>query len=391
MKYFSMPADFKKETINLYDQLNQKYTDSKVIETYGNITIGNHFESGRSVNMLPEIDLEGLADFVHYSQQKNIGFNYTLNAPTLQNREFTEEGVLEIYRFLSKIYHAGIHSLTIALPSLIKIIKTTGLDFKIKTSTLCQVTNAAKALAYKKMGVERIVIDESINRDFQEIKRIRQVSGENLELIVNSICHKNCIYRVYHYNQIAIDSVREAGRVSADYYSHRCILQRYDNISNILRLSWIRPEDIKYYTDIGIQYFKLQGRHTVKKGNPARAVECYFKESFDGSLMELLDLFNPTSSFQVYIDNKKLDGFLKPFVETQGFCKNTCSTCGYCDRYARECINYPQAAEVIKLANDYYDEFDKLDKIIHSVVEYEKSNKKQTATHIKHDESEFSF
>ncbi|MFW9880349.1 MAG: hypothetical protein ACFFG0_45330, partial [Candidatus Thorarchaeota archaeon] len=56
MKSFSVPADFKKETIDKYEKLNNSYKDSKVVETYGNITIKNLFESGRSVAELPKVD-----------------------------------------------------------------------------------------------------------------------------------------------------------------------------------------------------------------------------------------------------------------------------------------------------------------------------------------------
>ena len=41
MKYFGVPADFKKETIEKYDKLNKEYSASRVIETYGNITLEN--------------------------------------------------------------------------------------------------------------------------------------------------------------------------------------------------------------------------------------------------------------------------------------------------------------------------------------------------------------
>jgi hypothetical protein len=32
-----MPADFKTETIDEYNKLNQEYTDSKIFETYGQL------------------------------------------------------------------------------------------------------------------------------------------------------------------------------------------------------------------------------------------------------------------------------------------------------------------------------------------------------------------
>jgi collagenase-like PrtC family protease len=369
MKNFSVPADFKKETIDGYDRLNSAYKDSRVIETYGNITKGKFFESGRSVELLPGVDLTALQEYVEYSKQRNIGFNYTLNASHMQNKEFTRKGMLEIVNFLGKLYKAGIRSLIISLPSLLELVRSSGYDFEIKTSVICQVVNPNKALIYKKLGVRRIVIDESLNRDFSTLKRIRNAIGaEKIELIVNSICHKDCTHRMFHYNQISGDSVGVPGEASLNYYTHRCLLRRLENRGNLLKLTWIRPEDMGYYTGIGIEYFKLQGRHLVFDGDPVRAVGHYFKGSYEGDLFELLDLFNPTSEFRVFIDNRCLEGFIKPFYEKENFCKNDCPRCNYCESFASRCIGAKEAAEVRESAAQFYGEFDGFNKLTGSLT-----------------------
>lgn len=358
MKYFSVPADFETTTVDKYDSLNKRYEDSKVLETYGQITVRNSFESGRSADLLPRVDFGRLAGYVEYSGRKNIGFNYTLNAPHMGNREFTGEGAQKIYDFLGSLHKAGVASVTVTLPSLIELVKASGFGFEIKASTLCQITNPNKAMNFKKLGVDRIVLEESINRDFETLKQIRQAFGDKVEIIANAVCYKDCIYRTFHYNQMSADSVRVTNEASTQYYSHRCIQKRYEDMGNIMRLSWVRPEDIKYYSEVGIRYFKLQGRQAVIRGNPLLAVESYFKESYNGNLMDLLDMFSPTSSFKVYVDNKKLDGFIKPFAEKEGFCRRNCSVCGYCGKYAEKCIDLKEARKIIELAEPFYNEYD---------------------------------
>ncbi len=81
-------------------------------------------------------------------------------------------------------------------------------------------------------------------------------------------------------------------------------MKRCESPANLLRMAWIRPEDLKYYTAIGIHYFKIQGRQAALKGDIVKTVQCYMEQSFEGNLMELLDAFSPTNSFQVFIDNK---------------------------------------------------------------------------------------
>lgn len=371
MKYFNIPADFKTETIDRYDELAQKYTDSKVVETYGQITLGNRIGSGRAYDLIPKIDINELERYIAYSKKKNIGFNYTLNTTCMGNKEFSKEGVREIIEFLDELHEAGVRSLTVTLPSMIEIIRLRNYDFEIKASTVCQIINANKAMSYKKMGVDKIVIDESINRDFEALKHIRNAFGEKVEVITNVICHKNCIYEMFHHNQTSHDAGINSDESSATYYSHRCMMKRCESPENIMKLAWIRPEDLKYYTEIGINYFKLQGRQAVIKGDPVKATKCYFDEAYDGNLMELLDMFSPTNSFMVFINNKELDGFIKPFYENPGFCKNDCTICNYCNSFAKKHISMENVQEVFNMANDF---FGKYDHFINIVKEIEREN-----------------
>jgi collagenase-like PrtC family protease len=367
MKYYSLPSDFRKETIDEYEKLNNSGLDSRIIETYGNITIGDLFGSGRLVRQMSKVDIHDLYEYVKYSKERNIEFDYTFNAPHLQNMEFTTEGISKLKDFLGKIYDAGIRSLTVTLPSLMELIQSTKYDFKIKASCLCQVRNANRALAYKKLGVEKIVTDESINKDFYTLKSIREAFGDKIEIIVNQICDKNCMYRMFHYNMISGDSVGSTNKASINYYEHRCVLQQLRSIDNLLKLCWVRPEDIKYYTEIGIHYFKLQGRHTfVQGGDAVRTVKAYFEENFDGNLIDLLTMFAKLTSFSVYVDNKKLDGFIKPFFEIENFCKNNCSQCRYCESFAKKCIDYDQAKEVVELAKKFYNDYDQYKKLLNT-------------------------
>ncbi|EPR13011.1 U32 family peptidase [Ruminiclostridium papyrosolvens] len=369
MKYFSVPADFKKTTIDAYERLNNSYKGSKVIETYGQITEGNLFGSGRPSDVLNKVDFNGLKDYVEYSKQKNIDFNYTLNTSCFGNRDFTKEGIHEIKCYLDKIYNAGVRSLTIAMPSLIEIVKTMGYDFSIKASAICQISNANKALAYKKMGVDRMVVDIPIHRDFQALKNIREAFGEKVEIIVNTICHKNCIYTMFHYNECSHDFDKNSQKSSVNYYPYRCILRCHEDNSNFIKTAWIRPEDLKYYSEVGINYFKIQGRQVVAVGDPVRTVESYFKESFDGNLMDLLRVFSPTNLFNIKIDNKKLEGYLKPFFDIPNFCKNNCPECNYCNSFLEKSINVDKAKVENNNAINYYTGFDEFTNSIKQVMD----------------------
>lgn len=354
MKYYCLPADFKTETIDAYDRLSQAFPDAAVLETYGNITIGNDLESGRPADILPPIDLNQLRSYIEYSAKKGIDFNYTINASYMENREFSKEGIARLNRFMKKLYEAGVRLLTVTLPSVIEVLSLLDFEFRLTGSTIYQVTNVNKATELQRMGVDRLVVDESINRNFKVLKRIRETFGEKVEVIVNSICHKDCSYRMFHYNQIAGESIDAGGGFSKTYYPHKCLLRRYENPGNFLKLTWIRPEDIKFYTQIGINYFKIQGRPRVLQGDPVRAVEAYFKEDYQGDLFQLLNLFAPVSNFSVPVDNKKLDGYIEHFQKHPDFCRSDCIACGFCENFGKKSADPEKIREVYNMAREYY-------------------------------------
>ncbi len=364
ISYYNVPADFKIETIDEYDRLNKQYENAKVRETYGQITIGNVIGSGRAYDLIPQVGFKELEEYVAYSLDKNITFNYTLNTTCMENKEFTKEGVEEILKFMHELKAIGIDSLTIAMPSLMELVKLSNLNFKIKASTVCQIINANKAMSYKKLGVDSIVIDESINRNFGQLERIRNAFGEKTEVITNVICFQDCIYEMFHHNQTSHDNGIKCSDCSSTYYSHRCMMKRCESIYNFMKLAWVRPEDIKYYNQIGIHYFKLQGRQAVLKGNPVRLVEAYMKESYDGNLVELLDVFNTTNSFVINVDNKKLDGFILPFVQNKEFCKHDCSQCSYCKTFMDSRLDTNTLQGTYDVATRFYDEYDEFKKSV---------------------------
>ena len=101
MKIFSVPADFSEETVDAYNELNQKYPDAYVGETYGQVTKDYMHMSGRATRSLPQVGIRELEKYVNYSLRKGIKFNYTLNPACFGNYEFTDEGILEIKTLLS--------------------------------------------------------------------------------------------------------------------------------------------------------------------------------------------------------------------------------------------------------------------------------------------------
>ncbi len=355
MRFFSVPADFSNKTIDRYLELHRNYPNTQVIETYGQISIGNSFESGRINQLLPQIDFDGLKRYVQYSSDHGIDFNYTFNAPYMHNSEFQEEGIKNIKKFLMKIRECGVQSLTIALPSLMELVMSMDVGFKVKASTVCQINTANKAAHYKKIGTERIVVDEMVARDFDTLEKIINVYGSKVEIIANSLCNRECVYRMFHYNQTCGYAHAPTDGTGSGFYTTRCALRVLQNYSQLMHMGWIRPEDMIWYEKCGIQYYKLQGREYVMTGDVVKAVEVYAKGEYEGNLMELLDLFSTHFRYKYYVDNKKLDGFVKGFFENRNLCRNDCEHCNYCKTFAEKSVVFDERTLLLQQSSKMFD------------------------------------
>ena len=101
MKLFSVPADFRTITVDRLAELNARHEDAAVAETFGSITRGGLFGSGRPNPLLPKIDFKQLEKYVGYAASKGIDFNYTLNASCAGNLELTGSGLHRAERFFA--------------------------------------------------------------------------------------------------------------------------------------------------------------------------------------------------------------------------------------------------------------------------------------------------
>lgn len=333
-----MPSDFKFDTIDSYVSLNEEFLNSKLVETYGQITTGKIISSGRFSNSIPPVSLNALKDYIEYSKKNGIGFSYIFNASCMGNYEFTRAGIKNIKDFVRELKSIGVDTFTVSSPALIEIILEVDQSTNVIASTICEINSVSKALFYKKLGVKRIVVDTDVNRNFKLLGNITSAFGEGVEVIVNNVCMKNCAYKMFHYNHDSHGSGPDAS-LDISYYSSRCAMQKLASPENILKLNWIRPEDIKHYNAMNITHYKIQGRPNVLTGKPVRALRSYFNEYFDGNLCELLVLFSPTI-FSSSIDNKCLEGFLNPFVSNSDFCSDFCDGCGYCSTYASKSMDF---------------------------------------------------
>jgi collagenase-like PrtC family protease len=312
--------------------------------------------------VLPQIKRADVEAYIKACHDRGLEFSYLLNAPCLGNLQYSKKGYGQLIELLEWIDRSGADAVTVGIPYLIDLVRKRFPRLKIKVSTIARVNTVRKALQYEDMGVEEIIVDEHINREFKTLEAIRKAVKCNLELIVNNICLWQCPYNYEHVNHDghASREGEEEQYCYLQYPGYLCLYRKLMDPVELLKSPWIRPEDIRHYEAVGYEHFKITERF---KRTPLllENVRVYENRRYDGNLLDLFTLprkgaFTPihleyfiqpkhvnimkVSELEkvfdlevrelVQLDNKKLEGFIEHF-KNEDCNKASCSQCNYCE------------------------------------------------------------
>lgn len=300
---------------------------------------------GIETSMLPDVSKEDLRKYVEYAHSKNIKFNYVINAPILNNDEFTAEGKKKLNELLEFLDTLDLEAVTVSNLYMIHYIKKNFPNIRIKSSATIMIDSVDKAKYLEKIGVDILVLDPLlVNRNFKMLKAIREAVSCEIELIVNNNCIIRCPYLYYHQSFLGLNSRDENTCIKNDFCYTNCSNMRVTDPVYWLKGDWIRPEDIHYYEEIGYTRFKLIDRSTPTDVMVKR-VRAYAERKYDGNLLDLIlhygykDSIKPEKYLKnIYIDNKKLDGFMDQYVKSDCSSFNCGVNCKKCYKYAEQAI-----------------------------------------------------
>jgi len=314
--------------------------------------------------VLPQVDRKYVERYIQDCHERGLEFSYLLNAPCLGNLQYSRKGYGQLIELLEWVDQSGADSVVIGIPYLLHLVRKRFPRLKLKVSTTARVNTVRKALQYEDMGVEEIIVDEHINREFKTLEAIRKAVKCNLELIVNNICLWQCPYNYEHVNHDGHASRKEEedDYCYLQYPGYLCLYRKLTDPVELLKSPWIRPEDIPSYEDMGYDHFKITERFK-RTSLLLEHVRAYENRRYDGNLLDLFTLprkgaFTPVhleyfikpehvnilkiSELEkvfdlevrelIQLDNRKLDGFIEYFKEND--CNQTsCSDCRYCETF----------------------------------------------------------
>ncbi len=330
---FDIPMLFRQEYLDGLKALNPDHL-AQIGSVYGSIQKGI-LGQARYSEKIPQLSHVELAGAVDQIQKLGIEFHYTLNSPWNGMLERDPDQRRNIITAIEDIVNTGIDAFILANPYLISLVKENWPEIKLIGSINLQTSTAYKFNKLIEDGCHRIVLDRIVNRNIHFLKQLKD-QGQRYSLLVNSTCLNDCPLQQYHANENgALSSNNEFNVLDNSYCIDYCLSAFTAQKENILKSTWIRPEDLALYEDIGVQYLKIQGR-TLKPKQLLDLILAYLNRlTPNDSLFYIFPGFEKHfPEINVKMKNSRLDknGFVESFFKTERNCAELCFTCDYCNK-----------------------------------------------------------
>jgi collagenase-like PrtC family protease len=243
--------------------------------------------SGRPSSLIRPVSRDTVKRFISRVHEKKWTFDYNVNSPCTGNLEVTRKGWKAIMKYLEGIAELGVDALTITNTNLIGMVKKNFPKMKINLSTYQRVAEVTRARRFEDMGVDLIMLSENLNRDFKTLRAIRKAVKCELALIANVGCIYDCPNALTHSNSTAHSGTKGQNTLFADAPMLHCFSKRMESPEELIKIRWIRPEDVGHYEDVGIDVLKIIERNSTTE-TLAERVKAYSQRRYDGNLLSLL-------------------------------------------------------------------------------------------------------
>jgi len=385
---FSIPTNWQEDFISGLSFCDE---ENEIKEVYGKLFLDD-VGGGRVASGLPFVSKKAAERHIEQLKKNRYKFNYLLNAICLDNFEFTSIGQRKIARLLDWLTDIGVDSVTVSNPYLAMWVKRNYPFFTMSASAMANIDSVRKARFWESLGVDKITFPGPVvNRNFPLLKQLRGSVKCKIQLIANNSCICNCPTYIGHalMSCHASQKWHKSKGWIFDYYVAMCRLARLNDPFNFIRADWIRPEDVDFYSGLGVESIKLVDRRLstdmllkIVSAYQARAYRgnladlfpvlqgksfishkdwfrkiLYFRNIFTVNPFKIVKFSSLLSKIEVFIDNTKLDLFLKKLPQECDL--TSCKECGYCKRVAMEVVSI-NTNYLENMLRNYQDIFDSI-------------------------------
>ncbi len=286
--------------------------------------------SWRALNK-EELYEDNIIKLIKYCKKNWIETILTLNANCEWEMTWMKSQLYLIINELKKYIGYWLTSVTFVNLLYVSFVKEKFPNLKIYNSVNSNLNTLEQALFLKRLWVDVLTINRDINRDLDLIKKIKEKTWLEIQIMLNEWCIKSCPYRRSHFNLWAHSYCED----SSDLFNNfACTYLFKKQRRYFFRVPFIRPEDIKYYKSI-VNYFKLTTRW-LSTIVIQRMLNAYIHEKYDWNLLDILDLYIDSSMRKTiwYVDNNLLTKY--NYFERIKNCHWDCNNCNNCNIYFKD-------------------------------------------------------
>ena len=288
-----------------------------------------YFGTGRDLKS--SLDIKGLSKIAKVARKYDVDVRLLLNAPFFHPED--SEGRFEktIRDYYDEILRSGVNRITVADARLLVLAKKYyPALFHIAISSYAHIDNIETASLFEDLGADRLILPNDLVREINLLRNIRESVNCEIEVIANLGCQYACPAHTHHgayLSEVSRLPLNDRSIVLDPYREH-CTSLMAKEPWRIVAGSWIRPEDVHVYKELGVDFIKIVGRN-LKSSWLIRTAEAYLNKCYKGNV---LDLLTPqfTIANKINLQNEKLEGLLG-FV---GQCNKQCfgTECTFFDR-----------------------------------------------------------
>ena len=287
--------------------------------------------SAREIEGDPDQLRKRLVDDLKFCRSKGMDLDLLVNATCYGDTSFTPAQREQYYGLLKELGSYGLmpEIVTTTSPYIAKITQKFDKAIDRRASVNMRL-NSTLAMEYLMDEYDSYYICRDIQRDLPTLKTFAEwsiPSGKKICMLANSCCLRYCPWQTFHETLLSHNFkhvIPEMNRLKMQPTLCAGLIMD-KQFEEILRGSWIRPEDLHRYEPY-VSVIKLSTREIDR---PDLVLKAYTSGSFDGNMLHLLD---PDFSFllrPMIFDNK---AFPKEWSEGKiaGLCANDCTHCGKC-------------------------------------------------------------
>ncbi|MBQ7269889.1 MAG: hypothetical protein IJS62_08595 [Bacteroidales bacterium] len=220
---------------------------------------------------------------------------------------------------------------TTASPFIAATLKKRFPEIEVRASVNMRLMTL-QAMKYLAPWFDSYYIGRDVQRNLDTVRRFSdwaRGNGKKVGILANSGCLRNCPWQTFHDNLVAHSAAAQDQIRVPGFNPHLCwtMYARKENLPELLKATWIRPEDLPAYEPY-VDFVKLATR---QHACPRLVIDAYVSHSFKGNLPDLFEPgFSPAfSAHGTMLDNSR---FPKDWAQKVSACSRECTSCGYCEK-----------------------------------------------------------